>query len=187
MLMYYCAYALYVAVENRYRLLDGEFLQKVYGQSVGQSTLALSIFFGLVMVGRLVGSFFVERFGYLQSILLLRWLPVACIGLSLFGPAQFIWLLPASGFFLSIIFPTLTASVSSTYLSNINSLLGLLFTTQGSWDFWPLACGYSQRPGRNKIRFQPEPGLYPAHSASAFVLLRLQTQKAARTGESQGQ
>jgi MFS transporter, FHS family, glucose/mannose:H+ symporter len=188
MLTFYFADAFYVAVEIGIASWMVEFLQKVYGQSVSQSTLALSIFFGLIMLGRFVGSFFVERLGYLRSVLFAALAASACLLLSLFGPAQFFWLLPASGFFLSIIFPTITASVSSTYQANLNSLLGLLFTFAGFGGlFGPWLVGIASDLGGIKFGFSLNLVFCLLTAAAAFVLLRLQPRNAVRTGVDQAQ
>ncbi len=131
MLLYYTAITLYVAIELGIASWIVEFLQKIQAQSVAESTRALSLFFGLMMVGRFVGSFFVERLGYLKSILLAALSASACVALGIFGPSQFSFLLPASGFFLSIIFPTITAAASDAHKENLNTMLGLLFTFAG--------------------------------------------------------
>jgi FHS family glucose/mannose:H+ symporter-like MFS transporter len=128
---FYAAILLYVAIEIGIASWVVEFLQKVQGQSVTRSTQALSIFFGLIMLGRFVGSFFIERFGYLRSILIAGLAASACVALGLFGPPQLAFLLPASGFFLSIIFPTITAAASGNPAENMNTILGLLFTFAG--------------------------------------------------------
>jgi FHS family glucose/mannose:H+ symporter-like MFS transporter len=178
MLVYDCAYALYVAVEIGMASWMVEFLQKNYGQSVSQSTLALSIFFGLIMVGRFVGSFFIEKLGYLRSILFASLGASACIALGLFGPAWLVWLLPTSGFFLSIIFPTLTASVSSTYHANLNSLLGLLFTFAGFGGlFGPWLVGVASDLGGIKFGFSLNLAYCLLTAVSVFILLRLQPQR----------
>jgi fucose permease len=131
MLWHYVAITVYVAIELGLSSWIVEFLQKSRGQSVAQSTQALSLYFGLIMLGRFVGSFFVERLGYLKSILVTSLGASACLALGLFGPPQLAFLLPGTGFFLSIIFPTITASVSDAHPENINSILGLLFTFAG--------------------------------------------------------
>jgi fucose permease len=128
---YYLTITLYVAIELGIASWIVEFLQKVRLQSVTESTQALSLFFGLIMAGRFVGSFFLEKFGYLQSIMFAALGASACVAIGLFGPAQFSILLPASGFFLSIIFPTITASASNAHKENTNTILGLLFTFAG--------------------------------------------------------
>ena len=131
MVLFYFAQLIYVAFELGIASWMVEFLQKIQHQDVNQSTQALSIFFGLVMVGRLVGSFLVDRVGHLRSVLLAALASSACVAAGLFGPPQLAWLLPGSGLFLSIIFPTITAAVSGTNSENMNTILGLLFTFAG--------------------------------------------------------
>ena len=130
-LPFYFALLIYVAIELGIASWMVEYLQKIRGQSVNESTQALSVFFGFVMVGRFVGSFVVERAGYLRSVLAAALAASACVAGALYGPAEVWWLLPGSGLFLSIIFPTVTAEVSSTHSGNLNTILGMLFTFAG--------------------------------------------------------
>ena len=99
--------------------------------SVGASALYLSVFFGLVMLGRFLGSFVVERWDIYAPFSMPRIGATVCIGLGIFGPALWSLLLPLAGFFLSIVFPTLTAAVSDLHTENMASILGLLFTFAG--------------------------------------------------------
>lgn len=131
MLWFYAAITLYVAAELGIASWIVEFLQKIRGQSVTQSTQALSLFFGLMMIGRFLGSFVVERLGYLKSILFAALAASASVAAGLFGPTWLAFALPASGFFLSIIFPTITAAASEGHHENTNTILGLLFTFAG--------------------------------------------------------
>jgi fucose permease len=131
LLAYYFAITVYVATELGIASWIVEYLQKVQQENVNQSTQALSLYFGLIMLGRFIGSFFVEKLGYLKSILFAALGASACLLLSLFGPGQFSLLLPVSGLFLSIIFPTITAATSSAHNENINTILGILFTFGG--------------------------------------------------------
>ncbi|MEI7848516.1 MAG: MFS transporter [Chloroflexota bacterium] len=128
LITYYFIAMMYVALELGLASWMVEYLQKVLSQSINQSTQALSIFFGLVMLGRLVGSFFVEKIGYLRSILFAMLAASACVAIGLFGPAQLSLLLPVTGFFLAVVFPTITADISGTLKENMNTILGLLFT-----------------------------------------------------------
>lgn len=174
MIGFYAAISFYVAIELGLASWMVEFLQRERGASVASSTQALSVFFGLIMLGRFVGSFFVDRVGHLKSILLAALAASLCAGLGLFGPSKLTFLLPASGFFLSIIFPTITAAASEGHQKNLNTILGLLFTFAGfggllgPWlvgltsDFAGLKFGF----GLNVLF-----GLLTA--ATAFVLLRL--------------
>lgn len=128
MVWLYVAIVTYVAAEIGIASWLVEYLQKVHGQSVEASTRALSLYFGLMMVGRFLGSFIIERLGYLKSILLAMLAASACIALGLSGP---VFALTATGFFLSIVFPTITAAASEGLTENTNTILGLLFTFAG--------------------------------------------------------
>lgn len=120
----------YVAVEISVAAWLVEYLQSVHNLDVGLSTLALSIFFGLIMLGRIIGSILVDRVGHLQSVLIGMIAATFCLGFGLFLPQAF-WLLPISGLFLSITFPTLTAAVSTLFTKNASAILGILFAFAG--------------------------------------------------------
>jgi fucose permease len=128
---FYTAIAFYVAAEIGIASWLVTFLQDVRGASVASSTQALALFFFMLMVGRLIGAFFVRRIGYLRSILFMSIGGAICIIGGLYGPKEISLLLPLTGFFFSIIFPTITAAVSDTHSVNANTILGVLFTFAG--------------------------------------------------------
>jgi fucose permease len=128
MVWLYVAIVAYVAAEIGIASWLVEYLQTIRGQDVKTSTGALSLYFGLMMAGRFMGSFVIERLGYLKSILAAMLGASACIALGLSGPA---FALTASGFFLSIVFPAITATASDSVTENTNTILGLLFTFAG--------------------------------------------------------
>jgi MFS transporter, FHS family, glucose/mannose:H+ symporter len=126
---FYAALTFYVAAEIGIASWLVTFLQDVRGESVASSTRSLSLFFALIMIGRLVGSFFVQRLGYLRSIFAASIASLICISIGSFTSLSIF--LPISGFFYSIIFPTFTAAVSETQKENTNTVLGVLFTFAG--------------------------------------------------------
>jgi len=128
---FYVAILFYVAVEIGIASWLVTFLQKIHNISVTASTQSLSIFFATIMIGRLLGGFFVQRIGYVRSNLYMAVGATFCIIAGLFGPKELFFLLPASGLFLSIMFPTFTAAVSDTHTENANTILGVLFTFAG--------------------------------------------------------
>ena len=174
MLWYYAAITVYVCIELGIASWIVEFLQKERGFNVTNSTQALSIFFGLIMIGRFVGSFFIERLGYLKSIMISALCASACVGFALFGPLQFSFFLPVSGFFLSIIFPTITAAASDAHSENINTLLGLLFTFAGLGGILgPWLVGIFSDLGGLKFGFGLNMIFGMLTACTAFILLRL--------------
>ncbi|MFZ5856159.1 MAG: MFS transporter [Chloroflexota bacterium] len=131
LIWFYISIALYVAAEIGVASWLVAFLQKEQSQSVAASNGALTLFFGAIMVGRFIGGFLVHRIGYLRSIFLASVASALCILIGLFGPASLSFFLPLTGLFFSIIFPTITAAVSDTHTENVNSILGMLFTSAG--------------------------------------------------------
>jgi fucose permease len=128
---FYLSIALYVAAEIGIASWLVTFLQDVRHVSVTASSQALSLFFGMLMLGRLLGSFVVQRIGYLRSVLLTTIGALTCIAVGLFGPRSLSFFLPLTGLFFSIIFPTLTAAASESHTENVNTILGVLFTFAG--------------------------------------------------------
>ncbi len=179
MLLYYTLITVYVSIELGIASWVVEFLQKERGFNINQSTQALSIFFGLIMVGRFVGSFFVERLGYLKSILIMALGASGCVALAIFGPAQFSFLLPVSGFFLSVIFPNITAAVSDAHKENVNTILGVLFTFAGLGGvLGPWLVGLASDWGGLKFGFSLNLFFGLLTATVAFTLLQLRKKKA---------
>ena len=131
MILFYAVLAIYVAAEIGIGTWLVEFLQKSKFQSVAISSFYLSLFFGGVTVGRLIGSFLVERVGYLKSMLYVSLASVVCVAIGTFAPASLAFFLPLTGLFFSIIFPTATAAASDLHQENVGTVLGLLFTFAG--------------------------------------------------------
>jgi fucose permease len=128
---YFIVMILYVAAEIGVAAWLVTYLQRIHSLSVTQSSIFLSLYFAGLMVGRLLGSLFVERVGYLRSILIMATCATLCIAGGLFGPGNAYWLLPLTGLFFSIIFPTLTAAASDRATENVGTLMGLLFAFCG--------------------------------------------------------
>lgn len=128
---YYLLLGSYVACEISLSTWLVEFLQQTRNFSVSLSTLYLSLFFGGLMTGRLVGSVIVERVGYLSAILVSMVGAVFCLAIGIFGPVTLAFFMPLSGLFLALVFPTTTAAVSDLHRENTSTILGLTFTFAG--------------------------------------------------------
>lgn len=126
---FYGAMMFYVAAEIGLASWLVAYLQDVRGVSVEASNQALAFFFGMLMLGRLLGGFVVHRLGYLRSILIAVLFSVLSLALGIFTGLHI--LIPLTGFFFSIIFPTLTAAVSDVQHENLNTILGMLFAFSG--------------------------------------------------------
>lgn len=129
---YYLLIGNYVAVELGLAAWLVEYLQQVRQFTVPQSTLYLSAFFVLLMLGRLLGSMVVEYCGYMRMIVGGLMGAMLCIAGGLVSDSSnTAWLFPLSGLFMSIVFPTVTAAVSGYHKENLGSIFGILFTFGG--------------------------------------------------------
>lgn len=128
---YYLAIGLYVSVEVGMGAWLVTYLQQGQAASITASNQALSLYFGTLMLGRFLGGFVVHRIGYLRSVQLASLGVAACLALGLLGPSPLRILLPVTGLFLSIVFPTLTAAVSDAHREHSNTILGMLFAFAG--------------------------------------------------------
>lgn len=128
---FYLLISSYVAAELGVAAWLVEYLQEVEHLSVTLSSLYLSSFFILIMLGRFFGSWWIERVGYLRMIAIALCGSLVCLTGGIFGPHGWTWLLPASGLFMSIVFPTIAAAVAAAHPTNVGSIFGLLFTFGG--------------------------------------------------------
>jgi MFS transporter, FHS family, glucose/mannose:H+ symporter len=131
MAAYYVLIAAYVASELGVAAWIVEYLQQNRQFSVGGSSMVLSTFFGLIMTGRLLGAFVVEPFGYTRAIAIALLGSSLCLAGGIFGPGPMIYLLPLSGLFMSIVFPTVVAAASDLHQAHIGTILGILFAFAG--------------------------------------------------------
>lgn len=128
---YYLLVTSYVAAEIGIAAWIVEYLQQVKGFDLGTSSLYLSLFFAAIMIGRLAGSFVVDRIGYLAVMMGATVASLLTLTLGVFGPPPLAFLIPLTGLFFSIMFPTTTASVSALHVENLGAILGVLFAFGG--------------------------------------------------------
>lgn len=128
---FYALIFCYEAIEIGYAVWLSEFLQKARGLSSESGIMLLSAFFFCLMAGRLIGSFIVERLGYLRLLLIAAAGAFICLSMGTFGSGNFYLLLPVTGFFLSIIFPTTTAVASSRIGASGYIQMSIFFTFAG--------------------------------------------------------
>jgi fucose permease len=129
--LYYLLLSSYVALELGVGAWMMEYLQQARGMSVASSSLFLSGFFVLLMLGRLFGAFVVDAVGHHRAVAISLLGSCFCLTVGVFAHASLVIFLPLSGLFMSIVFPTVTASVSAIHRENMGSILGILFAFSG--------------------------------------------------------
>jgi len=124
---YYILSTLYIAIEVGIITWITTFLIKEVNFTLKLATLALSLFFVFLTIGRFVGSIFVDRIGFRKTLLIGFGAGTTSIIIGLILPGLGVVFLPMSGLFLSVIFPTLVACVSIESKEKISVSLGTFF------------------------------------------------------------
>jgi fucose permease len=135
---------LYVASEIGFASWIVDYLYKARAFSIKSASIMLTAFWGLMLLGRLIASFIVERIGYIKSLII-----TVCLALIFFGAGtlpgkSFSYLLPLTGFFFALIFPTATALAARIFPDNKHKVLSFLFFFAGLGGLvGPWVVGYS--------------------------------------------
>lgn len=111
----------------------GLHLKDVYGLDPRVTGAAfVSLFYVLFTISRLLNGFFIERIGYIRSLYgsLILILLVFVLGFS-FGRTG-IWILPVTGFFIGILWPTLMAVVMEVFRGRAHHHIGAIITVSGA-------------------------------------------------------
>ncbi len=131
MWLYYLLLSAYVALELGVGAWMIEYLHQKRGMLVERSSYYLSAFFVLLMLGRLLGAFVVDAIGHNRAVAIALAGSCLCLSIGVFAHPSLLFFLPLSGLFMSIVFPTVTASVSAIHQENMGSILGILFAFSG--------------------------------------------------------
>jgi fucose permease len=134
--------ALYVAVEVAIYVWMPTYLRSNHGSSAWLPTYALTIFFVLRALGRFLGAWFLGRVAWTMALAAFSCAIFLCFLGSLFwGGAAGAWLLPVSGLFMSVMYPTLNSKGISCFRKSQHGAAAgvILFFTAAAAAFGPLA------------------------------------------------
>ncbi len=135
---------LYVAVESAIYVWMPTLVAGYHGRAEWLAVYGISIFFLLRAAGRFFGSWVLNHFQWTGVLALFSTLILACFGVSVAGGiAWAIFLLPLSGLFMSVIYPTINSKgISCLPKSEHGAGAGvILFFTCLSAVLAPLAMG----------------------------------------------
>tara|TARA_R110001592_G_scaffold86244_3_gene254598 strand:- start:3193 stop:4404 length:1212 start_codon:yes stop_codon:yes gene_type:complete len=138
------AIALYVATEVAIYVWMPTLLADYNGSFVWLATYALTIFFALRAGGRFLGVWMLKHFSWQKVIFWFSFAVFLCyLGTALFGVEIAVVLLPLSGLFMSVIYPTLNSKgISHFPQSKHGAIAGvILFFTAVSAAIAPLLMG----------------------------------------------
>jgi len=135
---------LYVAVEVAVYVWMPTYLQGYTGAASWLAAYALTIFFVLRAAGRFLGAWFLRKLSWSTVLVTFAAAILACFAGSLYGgPDQAVYLLPLSGLFMSVLYPTLNSKGISCFpRSEHGAVAGvILFFTALAAAVGPLAMG----------------------------------------------
>ena len=136
--------ALYVSVESAVYVWMPTFLQDYRGGLAWLPLYALTIFFILRALGRFMGAWLINRFAWTSILALFGVAICLCVVGSLLGGADLgVYLLPLSGLFMSMIYPTLNSKGISCFRKSEHGAAAgvILFFTAVAAALGPLAMG----------------------------------------------
>ena len=135
---------LYVSVECAIYVWMPTLISGYNGSAVFIATYALSIFFILRAVGRFFGAWLMSRFNWSMVLSIFSFLILLCfLGSVIGGIGMAVILLPLSGLFMSVIYPTINSKGISCFpKAQHGSVAGvILFFTAAGAALGPLAMG----------------------------------------------
>jgi fucose permease len=135
---------LYVGVETAIYVWMPTLLATYRGRATWLAVYNISIFFGLRAAGRFAGAWMLLRWKWQAAVAILSGAIFACFALSVAGGVEWaVYLLPASGLFMAMIYPTLNSKgISCVAKDEHGAAAGvLLFFTCLSAVTAPLAMG----------------------------------------------
>ncbi|PZO05021.1 MAG: MFS transporter [Alphaproteobacteria bacterium] len=135
---------LYVGVETAIYVWMPTLLAGYDGPALLLATYALSIFFVLRAAGRFLGAWMLNRYRWTTVLVVASVLIFACfLGSAIFGRGAAVYLLPLSGLFMSVIYPTLNSKGISCFAKAQHGAVAgvILFFTCISAVAAPMAMG----------------------------------------------
>ncbi|HEY6444676.1 MAG TPA: MFS transporter [Candidatus Acidoferrales bacterium] len=135
---------LYVAVESAVYVWMPTLLSAYHGSATFVAAYAISIFFALRAAGRFLGSWMLAKSNWAAVVALFSLAILACFALSMIGGISIaVFLLPLSGLFMSVLYPTINSKGISCFRKAEHGAIAgviLLFTCAAAV-VGPLAMG----------------------------------------------
>ena len=135
---------LYVSSEISFSSWMVDYLYKVRSFNIKSASIMLTAFWALVMIGRFIASFVVDKIGYIKSLIITVLLAIVSFSAGILPGKIFAYLLPLTGFFFALIFPTVTALAAGLFPDNKAKVFSFLFFFAGLGGLvGPWVVGYS--------------------------------------------
>ncbi|GAA0086230.1 MFS transporter [Clostridium sp. CTA-7] len=91
----------------------------------------ISLFFLLLTIGRLIGGFIIEKIGIIKGVIIFSFIGGLLFFTGLILKENGLYLIPISGFFFSIIFPTTVIIIGKIFKVNSSYIVGSIISFAG--------------------------------------------------------
>lgn len=125
--LYIIALGTYVAAEtNTGKWLINYIMNNFSGFTEANSSNYTFIFFAVFSVGRLLGGFVVEKFGYFKTVIKSMIVAFLLFTAGILLKEKGLFLISLSGLFFSIVYPTVVLTISSVFKKNTAYITGII-------------------------------------------------------------
>lgn len=124
--LYMVVLGMYVAAEINTGVWFVNFMHDTYNFSVNKCSSYASLFFGTFALGRLLGGFVAEKFGYIKTILASVFIAFILYILGILLREKGVIIIACSGMFFAIVFPTVIVTISKVFKKNTSFIIGLV-------------------------------------------------------------
>lgn len=126
LILYILAAGFYLSCEYGAGNWFANYMSDSYGMDASERAFYVTVFFGIMTVGRIFGGFIADKFGYFKSIIAFATLASACTIIGMLFKEQGLIIVSISGFFYSLIFPTTITSIGRVFKTNVSYFTGLI-------------------------------------------------------------
>lgn len=102
------------------------YFKEVKGMNTNIGATYIALFFGIFSVGRLLGGFVVEKFGYMRSIIVSLCFALVLYTAGLILGGKSLYLISLSGLFFAITYPTFLIVVQKIFVNNATYVTGIV-------------------------------------------------------------
>ena len=104
------------------------YIRNSYNLNPANAASYASIFFLMFALGRFLGGFIINKMGSLKGLKVFLFLGTICLLVGLLLKHDGLFIVAASGFFISVIFPTMMVVINSVFKQNSSFAIGLIVT-----------------------------------------------------------
>jgi len=144
------------------------FLQVVRGLSKGSSAQYMFYFFIIYTIGRIFGGYIAEKLGYVKTVITFIIMAILLLICGILLGGSCLILFSLTGFFISIMYPTMVTIIAKEYPQGLSSISGVVMTAAG---LMSVAANWIIGRLSDKIGVLPGFAIIPVYAAIAAALL----------------